>query len=191
VIPAETITAWENMRNDFGWMLSLDPRVVQGLLTFLSAATAAAVALYIARTIYPIQKDKDREIKIDEEKRLVYRDFLKNINGLINQRLLDEQAEKLRAVEVVKAALNEVLVFADKDTAEAMVRLFNSAALLVNKLNEQPTMGELEPALYQEELGLANDCFKSAINAARGELGVEPLEAIVELTLLTTSPKVE
>lgn len=191
MIPAETITAWENISNDFLWMVNLDPRVVQGLLTFLSAATAALVALHIARKIYPIQKNKDREIKIDEEKRLVYRDFLKNIDSFLNQRLLDTQAEKLKAIDRVKASLNEVSVFASKDTAEAMVLLYKSVALLSNKLSNQPTVGHLDDEMYKAELESANVCFKLAINAARLELGVEPLDVVVEISVLTTSPKVE
>ncbi len=188
---AETITAWDNISRDFSWMTNLDPRVIQGLLTFLSAATAALVALHIARKIYPIQKDKDRDIKIDEEKRVVYRDFLKNIDGMLNQRLLDTQAAKLKMIAKVKASLNEVSVFANKETAEAMLLLYLSVATLSNTLSDEADSSEINDETHSENRKVANFAFKLAVNAARKELGVEPLDDVVELAILTTRQKLE
>ncbi|MBO9428954.1 hypothetical protein [Sulfitobacter sp. R18_1] len=184
----EMISAGQNLREDYLWLANLDPAIIQGLLTLLSASVAALVALYIAKKIYPIQKDKDREIKIDEEKRAVYRDFLKNIDGLLNQRLLDTQVEKMRAINRVKASLNEVSIFAHKDTADAMRALYVFAALLSNRLSNEADFGSESQESYAEELENANMAFRIAINAARIELGVAPLENIAELAILTSRP---
>lgn len=45
------------------------------MLTFMTAALASGTALWIAYGVYPIQKKKDRELKLQEEKAAVYRAF--------------------------------------------------------------------------------------------------------------------
>lgn len=164
---------------------------MQGLLTIGSAVIASSVALYIATKVYPIQKDKDREIKIDEEKRLAYRDFLKEIDGLVNNRLFESREEQLRAVQKVKASLNEVLIFAGKETAEAMLGLYDAATILAGELAIEPATKTITPEMYSDEQKAANISFQFAVNAARRELGVEPLEVTVELDILTFVPDTE
>lgn len=180
------ITACENVCRDFYWLASFDPRVVQGLFTFTAALIASFTALHIAKKVYPIQKDKDRDIKIDEEKRSVYRDYLKSVDLIVNQRLYESQNDKLKAFADCKSALNEVLIFADQKTAAAMWALYKSASILANKMSEKHETDDVSVDEFSDVIWAANRDFQGAVNAARNELNGEDLGFKLDLAILAS-----
>ncbi|MDO5648872.1 hypothetical protein [Paracoccus sp. (in: a-proteobacteria)] len=54
-------------------------------LPVLTAAIASATALYIAVFVYPVQKAKDRELKIDEERRAAFAKFIEASEGYFSR----------------------------------------------------------------------------------------------------------
>lgn len=51
------------------------------MLVLITAAMASGTALWIAYYVYPFQKRKDRELKLQEEKAAVYRSFFDAANN--------------------------------------------------------------------------------------------------------------
>lgn len=184
----EVMTACENVCRDFGWILSADPRIVQGVLTLGAALVTAGVALHIAKHVYPVQKNKDRDIKIDEEKRIVFRDFLKSVDVIVNQRLFQKTQLKIEAHGNCKSALNEVLIFADRETAKKMLKLYRAVSELSAALSEQPQDRDVDFKTVETELRLANDALRVAINSAREELGLQKLDVPIAFSILSAKP---
>ncbi|MBU2867874.1 hypothetical protein [Pacificibacter marinus] len=58
----------------------LDPKIIQGILTFSGALVASCSALWIAYRAYPSQKQADRALQKEHERRDVYRRFLRAAN---------------------------------------------------------------------------------------------------------------
>ena len=187
----ETITVCESICRDFSWFWSLDPSIIQGLLTVAAAAIGAGVALYIAKKVYPIQKEKDREIKIDEEKRQVYRDYLRSIDLVINSRLYDGTTDKVDVLLGCKSALNEVHLFSSEKTAHSMWELFQAATSLSSELSYGPTYGKVESKKILELRETTNHNFNAAINAARQELGEQNLKFSPDISILSATRSYE
>mgnify|MGYP001817854895 CR=1 FL=1 len=180
----ERISAFENIGQDFGWLPFSDPSVIQGLLTLGAAALGASVALHIARSVYPLQKEKDRELKIEEEKRGIYRDFLRSVDALINSNLFGSLEKKLELYLECKSALNEVLIFADSDTALAMYELKQKSsdlAFAIPKLDDDNTDEAKELARLRTSVEAH---LLVALNAARLELRGDRLDLDLEVTVL-------
>ncbi|WP_170474748.1 hypothetical protein [Ruegeria arenilitoris] len=98
---AEVISACENVRRDFNWLVLSDPKVLQGALTVLAAMIAASTALYIALKIYPIQKQKDKDLQIQAETRSVYAETIAVLGayfGLVCRKVnyLESNSEELK-----------------------------------------------------------------------------------------------
>lgn len=157
------------------------------MLTVGAAIIAAIVTLHIAKSVYPVQKNKDREIKIDEEKRVVFREFLKSVDMIINQRLYNETVSKIDAYREFKSALNEVLIFSDPETAKKMWELYENVSQYAAELSQFPQEGAIDYSLVRDAKDAADASFRSAINAARKELGLAELELRINLAVLSAS----
>jgi len=188
---SETITACESICRDFHWFWDLDPSIVQGLLTVGAASIGAAVALYIAKSVYPLQKEKDRDIKIDEEKRLVYRDYLKNIELIVNSRHYGEVADRVDAILKCKSALNEVLIFSNKQTAKKMWDLYFKASAFMNALPAGAAAEPVDKEKITELVKLANKSFTAAVNSVRQELGGDQLDFNLQIAHLSTQTETQ
>lgn len=114
---SETITAWENVCRDFSWLGRIDPRVVQGILTLLAALVASATAIYIAKWVYPQQKNIDRRNEVFNEKREAYRKFLTAMNSLYTAVLDKDKAGALTRMLDLHAVASDMACFASPEVA--------------------------------------------------------------------------
>lgn len=162
-----------------------------------AASIGAGVALHIAKRIYPVQKEKDREIKIDEEKRVVFSKYLKSVESLANNLYFPSKTDGLNHAAECKAALNDVYLFANSDSVGKMMTLYNaSSALLGAQIEAQRAKtnsvdGESEDESSQLLLAKsfldaktrADRAYIEAINSARKELRWGALDATPKMTL--------
>lgn len=77
----ETITVCESICRDFSLIWFADPKVWQAGFTLLAAIVASGSALWIAYKVYPVQKEKDRQLQIRAKRRQAY---LSSISGWID-----------------------------------------------------------------------------------------------------------
>lgn len=101
---AEVMTVCENMCRDFWWLVPSDPRVIQGLLTVLAAGVASGTAIYIAKWVYPKQKETDHALEWRAEKRKLFREFLSQVDLAVHipkgsEWFRDERYTKLQMLQ--------------------------------------------------------------------------------------------
>ncbi|OWY16131.1 hypothetical protein B6V73_13185 [Thioclava sp. JM3] len=161
----ETITACENVCRDFSVLIS--PEVFQGLLTLAAAFVAGLFARHIATNVYPVQKEKDRDLKIDEEKREIFRDYLKSVERMLNFNVLGGEREQVEAILVCKGCLNEVMLFSKRETAQLMLDLFLEAEKLAIHILTEGKLYDVDGNLLVNSV---RQKFEASMNAARLEL---------------------
>ena len=115
----EVMTACENVCRDFGWIFDVDPRIIQGFLTFLAGLSASIAALIVAFVAYPWQREKDRVFELQREQRSVYREFITTMNNFFTAIIGQKTEQATEQQMVLHKVASDFLCFSSTEAAAA------------------------------------------------------------------------